>query len=95
MACFLFVVVTSCSVVVLAVVATTSEKLRWIGEVVPAHVGKDAVLDIAAEDTFLWEGNSVLPRVVTPSDREKEKDQESEKKERKKTNDDILIHLNS
>ena len=35
--------------------------------VVPAHVGEDAILDVATEDTLLGEGHGVLERIVSPA----------------------------
>ena len=42
-------------------------ELRWMGEVEPANVREDAVLDVATKDALLGERDGVFARIVSPS----------------------------
>ena len=54
----------------MVVPVTMSVMSRWCKEcllaVVPDHVRDEAVLDVAAQDALLGEGNRVLLRIVAP-----------------------------
>ena len=53
-------------VVVTVVMAVMGRGEKRLLGVVVNHVGDEAVLDVAAEDTLLREGNRVLHRIVAP-----------------------------
>ena len=58
--------VAICSVVSMVTVVGGWCEEHLLG-VVPAHVGENAILDVATEDTLLGEGYGVLERIVSPA----------------------------
>ena len=61
------IVVTMMIVVTMVSMSVMSWCKQLLCEIVPAHIGENAILNITSEQTFLRKWNCVFPRVNSPS----------------------------
>ena len=64
---FLISSVVALAMIVVAMMAMVGRREQGLPGVVVSCVGEDTILDVAAEDALLGEGDGVLDRVVSPA----------------------------